>query len=67
MESSEQTVKPEEKKGVISFRENLTSGNFEEARRIEREEFIPINVVRSVVNTVFDTFVAERKYRQAIK
>jgi len=66
MEDSGKSGKPEEKRGVVQFRENLMTGNFDEARKIEREEFLSINIVRSIVSSAFDSFIAERKFRTAI-
>ncbi|MFC1734275.1 hypothetical protein ACFL6I_28565, partial [candidate division KSB1 bacterium] len=52
----------EEGRAVAAFRDELMDCNFDGARVIEREQSIPPQAISSVVNTVFDHFVAQQSF-----
>lgn len=57
----------DESKGefLLNIRNELNNGNFDEAKRIEREHLIPSNIISSIVNTVYDGFIREKKFKLA--
>jgi len=66
MEDKKSETKIDESQAIVRFREMLNSGDFEEARRIERELLLPPHIVKPVVNTVFDLLINDKRYREAI-
>ncbi len=52
---------------VAAIRKELLESNIDAAKVIEREQMIPPQAVASIVNTVFDSFVSEHKYLNAIE
>ena len=60
-------TKEEEGQTLVKFRETLYKGDFDEAKRIEREVLMPPHLTKPVVNTVFDLFINEKRYSEAIE
>jgi len=58
----------EDSKGesLITVRNELISGNFDEAKRLEREYLIPPNIISSIANSVYDGFIKEKKFKLAV-
>jgi len=52
---------------LIELRRQMTEGNFDEARQIERDAVIPTNIVMSIVNSVFDGMLMNHQYTLAIE
>ncbi len=51
---------------LITVRNELLNGNFDEAKRIEREHLIPPHIIGSISNSVFDGMLRDKKYKFAI-
>ncbi len=58
----------EESKGefLIKVRNELTDGNFDEAKRLEREQLIPPHIITSIANSVFEGLIKSKQYKLAI-
>ena len=58
----------EDSKGgfLVTVRNELISGNFDEAKRLEREYLIPPNIISSIANSVYDGFIKEKKFKLAV-
>jgi len=64
MAEEEQTV--QEGRAVASFRKELVDGNFEGAKVIEREQAIPPQAIRSIINSVYELFLSTQRFVDAI-
>ena len=51
---------------IVTIKNELISGNFDEARRVEREHRIHPNIISSIANSAYDRFIKEKKFRLAL-
>ena len=58
----------EESKGefLVTIRNEMNNGDFDEAKRIEREHLIPPHIIGSIANSVFDGFIKGKKFILAL-
>ena len=67
MPEQKKEAKGDDSHNIVKLREVLYEGDFDEAKRIERENLIPPHIVKPVVNTVFDLFLNDKRYNEAIE
>ncbi len=65
IEETTQTAE-EQVDGLTQYRIKMFAGDFDDAKRIEREAAIPPHIVQPIVNTVFEQFLNEKKFKEAI-
>jgi len=51
---------------VVAIKNELISGNFDEAKRIEGEHRIPPHIISSIANSVYDGLIKGKKFRLAL-
>ncbi|MCL5019514.1 MAG: hypothetical protein M1426_03410, partial [Patescibacteria group bacterium] len=52
---------------LITIRTNMMEGNFDDAKRIERESLVPPHIILTIANSVFDSLMLEREFLRSIE
>lgn len=52
---------------LIMIRAKMMEGNFDDAKRIEREALVPPHIISIIANSVFDTLLLDREFLRSIE